>query len=213
MSCCGSSQTTAVDDMLFDVEKWQTRKRFGVAALLALLVSGAANAQKALPSDTAECPDVPTDVSYVFAAETPLREKPLEESAVVFTAEPAQYGQVLCVVPGWARVHMVKHGGARGWVFGLGSAPENLLLESWVDIALREVRFAEQKWPPALKVDILRKRVRPGFTGPQVEIALGKPHSRTSDETAAGTTEIWTYDDQVLTLRKGAVVSIRRAAR
>lgn len=166
-----------------------------------------------------DCVDNPPWVTYVFSKPTVIRETPEPNSRVLATAPVNGFGIVMCTKPGALRIALVKDtslskddGAIRGWFSPTpADLTANLVPEPIERPALRDIAMKDKPWPPAVKSSILRRRVGVGFTKDQVSVALGKPARVTSEESAAGVTEVWLYVDQSITFRSEKVSLIRRS--
>ena len=176
-----------------------------------------------LPSDAAECPNCkPLDASrdpvpvvkdlgllFVVGSPTVIRSGATATSPKLATAQPLEILEVQQVTAGWLKIraHIQKQD-VDGWIAAGAKDVEGLVAGTVFDMYVRIITLEKQAWPVAVKVDILRNRIRIGFTGDQVALAVGKPLRRTTVETAKGLTETWFYPTQSVIFTLGKVSSI-----
>lgn len=152
----------------------------------------------------------PVDTAYLVDTITTVRASAEPTARVVATVKPIDVLMLYEAKPGWLLVSVGQGEGKEplyGWVKG---PADNLLHDTFFNSIRRLVTIQRQGWPLSVQADILRQRPRIGFTKAQVAAALEEPISKTSEETAAGTTEVWVYPAHVITFKAGKVVTVRK---
>lgn len=151
----------------------------------------------------------PDDAAYLVSKPGVLREKPEATSTVIAKVAALDIGLIERVTTGWLLITLGRGEDAppvTGWIQG---SPDDILPEKLLDVLLRKVRM-NKAWPIHVKLDILRQRPRIGFTKEQVIATLDEPNSKTSEETAAGVTELWTYVNAVHTFKGDKLSKIQK---
>ena len=154
------------------------------------------------------------EAAYLITTSTTLHETWSSTSAVVTKARPLDLVFVGKVVAPWVCGQLARPvndpkedprpiGCVRG-------VPENVCPRDFLETYVVLAKMKDTAWPVATKLAIALGRVRVGFTPKQVELALGKSLGAVSEETAGGTTEVWTYLTQVVTFTQGRVSKIVR---
>ncbi len=151
--------------------------------------------------------DEPTDISFVAAVPMVVRAEPSAAAPVVGKLAPADIVMVYRAQAGWLRVDLLDKNNTKGWI--ATQDKDGMIPESWLDVRVRASKMAQKPWPQATKIDMLRKRVRVGFTEEQVRLALGDPTTKASDETATGVVSAWAYPGRIVTFKAGKVQSIK----
>ena len=146
---------------------------------------------------------------WLVTEHTVSRADPNEMAKVVDTYEPYELLMIREAVPGWFRLWptLMKQESRREWIEA--SNQENLIPErKWLTAKVRIMEVTKQRWSQAIKLDVMRQRVRVGFTPEHVRLALGQPLRQVKEETASGTVDSWFYRDRVLTFTNGLVSKI-----
>jgi hypothetical protein len=157
------------------------------------------------------------EICYLFATQTVAREKPDLSSAIVNTFPPFAIALVRALPPGWAYIEPATIDAKTrvgGWI---QPARENIVAGGVMALVGRRDDVRAKAWPQSIQLDIIRGHVRVGFTKEQVQIAHrsdgndhGEPTSKSSEETATGVVEKWTYQNATYTLTGGRVTKINR---
>jgi len=177
------------------------------------LSADTACAAPAMPAGLAPTPPPPTptpvvEVAFVTSKPTNIRSKHEATGKVVKLVPPLTLLRTTERVDEWLAVIAYTDSDARGWIYAPATEDENLLALSAYDAAAR-IRDVDPAWPLATRLDIVRGRVRPGFSQPMVELAMGgHPDAKKTSETAAGVVERWAYGNKVITLTNGKVTEI-----
>ena len=156
-------------------------------------------------------PTVPADKSipYLVTAPTVARKTPESGATIVNRFQPLQVIEILEIVLGWARVRPATGAAEnteQGWI---AANPDNLIADDLFSAVLRFVQVQEKSWPTTVKIDIIKRHARVGFTKEQVRLALGDPSMVATEETAGGTTEVWTYPSRTISFKGERVAAIR----
>jgi hypothetical protein len=157
--------------------------------------------------------DYTRGVIYLVTSAEPAHAKPDPTSAKVGEVNPTIGLLVFATSPGWVQVGLPDF--ERGWIRG---DVKNIIHGDQLTVPMREVKMKGKPWAPAVRLDILRGIVRLGFTKEQVEIArhvsfLPEESGllyKESEETAAGITDTWTYQDAVYVFTNGKVSKIKK---
>lgn len=145
------------------------------------------------------------DACYLVDGPTSVHKMATATSPVLARLGIFDVVQVYEGAGGWLHVQTLGERRIEGW---LKAKPENVIEADWLTVTRRLVDAQVAHWPAATSLDVARGRVRIGFTRAQVAAALGEPTRKTSDETAAGVTEILIYPGRVITLKAGRVTKI-----
>jgi hypothetical protein len=115
------------------------------------------------------------------------------------------------LITGWLRVDgaTVDVAGESGWI---QVAPDNLVTTTLEALKVRMFRVQETKWPDRIKMDVVRGRIRPGFTGNQVQLALGDPLRKSLRQNGSDVTEEWIYEDRRIVFSHTGVATIEALA-
>jgi hypothetical protein len=156
-------------------------------------------------------------IAYFFPTQTVARAKPDTSAPIVNTYPAFSFALVKNTAPGWVYVEPLPDAKTQegGWIEPL---KENLsCCDGVLPLAIRREEMRGKPWPAPVKLDIMRGKVRVGFTIEQVRLAYttspsdtGNPLRKAIEETAAGTVETWTYQDATYTMKGGRVVKINR---
>lgn len=156
-------------------------------------------------------------VCYLFPVQTVARAEPDPAATVVNTYPPFSFALVKDAVGGWAYVEPTTKDaktGDSGWI---QIDKEYMVNAGALALLMRRDAVESKAWTKAVKLDLIRGRVRVGFTKEQVELAYtesprdrGKPVRKATEETAAGVVETWIYPDATYTLKAGRVAKINR---
>jgi hypothetical protein len=154
-------------------------------SLLAILCVG--------PSRAAEPATSP--VLYLIVDETTVRAEPEANARSLTRLQRYDVVSGRERVPGWLQIEATTdpRGTAGGWV-PLDS--KNVIAGNLEALKLRSFHVRQSKWTDAVKLDILRGRVREGFTGTQVQLALGDPLKKELRHVAGDVAEEWVYPDR-----------------
>jgi len=172
---------------------------FIVAALYA---SAGSSAQGPLDASV----DAPR-VLYVVSEAVTVRSDPDARSRSIFKLQPYDVVSGRQLVDGWLKVDKAAADGAgeTGWI---PVAPDNLVTATLETLKRRVFRAQLTKWPDRVKMDVVRGRIRQGFTADQVQLALGDPLRKSLQGSAGGVSEEWTYYDRRIVFSHTGVATI-----
>ena len=171
-----------------------------VLSLLAMLA--------AFVPSTAESGDV---VLYLIVESTPLRAEPDAKARAV--AKLARFDIVSGkeAVKGWLQIDATTSaaGSTNGWV---PLVADNIVPGPLEAVRRRVFRVQENKWPDQVKLDVLRGRVRPGFSGYQVQLAIGDPLKKELRHVGNDVMEEWIYADRRVVFSHDGVKAVEPIA-
>jgi hypothetical protein len=170
--------------------------------LAALFASAGSPAQG--PLDTSvEAPKV----LYVVSEAVTGRANPNGQARAVFTLRPYDVVSGRQLAAGWLKVDEATVAGAAepGWI---PVAPDDLVTTTLEALKGRVFRVQQTKWPERIKMDVVRGRIRTGFTAHQVQLALGDPLRKALRVSAGDVAEEWTYHDRRIVFSHTAVATI-----
>jgi hypothetical protein len=153
-------------------------------------------------TDTGVTPTAP--ISYVVTVTTPVRREPARTAPAIATMQPLDMMAVEKVFANWVCGTLTK-ADTRGCVPAIRA---NLLPRGFGDATITNAMISVNKWPLAIRLDVLRRKARIGFTAQQVRLAVGDPLQMTQSETATGMREIWLYQSQTIAFVNGKVAEI-----
>ncbi len=123
-----------------------------------------------------------------------------------------------------ATLDIVSGTATRGWLRIEGSSADSAV-SGWVPFAednvvrgpidalrARVFRVRDARWPMRVKLDVLRGRVRPGFTGDQVKLALGDPLKKELRTVGRDVAEEWVYADRRILFSHTGVRAVEMTA-
>jgi hypothetical protein len=170
--------------------------------IAALGAMGGASGQG--PLDTSV--DAPK-VLYVVSEALTARVDPDQRSRAVFKLQPYQVVSGRQLVEGWLRVDQATVAGATepGWI---PVAADDLVTTSLEALQGRVFRVQQTRWPNRIKMDVVRGRIREGFTANQVKVALGDPLRKSLRHSASDVAEEWTYADRRIVFSHTGVAAI-----
>jgi hypothetical protein len=173
-----------------------------VLFIAALSASAASPAQG--PLDTSV--DAPK-VLYVVSEAVTARADPDLQSRAVFTLRPYDVVSGRQLTAGWLKVDGATVAGAAepGWI---PVSPDDLVTTTLEALKGRVFRVQQTKWPERVKMDVVRGRIRPGFTALQVQLALGDPLRKSLRRSADDVAEEWTYYDRRIVFSHTGVATI-----
>jgi hypothetical protein len=154
------------------------------AVLLALLL--AQSGVQAPP-----LPDGPV-VLYFVSADTPVHVAPHGRTKSTGRLRPFD------VVTGrtsgaWLMIETASGGFEEGWI---PFVPENVINAPLDTLKRRMFHVRQARWPDRVKLDVARGQIRAGFTGDQVQLALGDPITKELVRDGDNVTETWVYQDR-----------------
>jgi hypothetical protein len=146
-------------------------------------------------------------VLYVASAPVTARADPDARSRAVFKLEAYDVVSGRELIAGWLKVDEATVEGSTGpgWI---PVARENLVAASLEALKGRVFRVQQTKWPERIKMDVVRGRIRAGFTANQVKVALGDPLSKSLRRSADTVAEEWTYADRRIVFSHSGVEKI-----
>ncbi len=146
-------------------------------------------------------------VLYVVSEAVTVRVDPSARSRAMSKLQPYDVVSGRQLVEGWLQVDEVSESGTggTGWI---PVAPENLVTTSLEALKRRVFRVQLTKWPDRIKMDVVRGRIRQGFTANQVQLALGDPLRKSLRPAGDGVAEEWTYDDRRIVFSNTGVAAI-----
>jgi hypothetical protein len=137
----------------------------------------------------------PAHLLYLIVDPTVMRAEPHAAARTVAKLKRFDIVSGREMVTGWLQVDggATVVAGELGWV---PLARENLVRGPLEMLRGRLFRVQHTKWPDRIKLDVIRGRIREGFTADQVRLALGDPIRRELRETAGDVAEEWLYEDR-----------------
>jgi hypothetical protein len=174
----------------------------GIVFLVATLSLGAG-----LPSPLSS-DDLP-QVLYVVAADVSVRAEPHAKSHAIAKLKPFDVVSGQEAVQGWLRIDAAAYAAStgNGWI---PLARDNVVAASLEVLRTRALRVQHTNWPDRIKIEVLRGRIRKGFTADQVQLALGDPLRKELRHTANDVTEVWTYDVVRVVFSHTAVAAVEQ---
>ena len=150
--------------------------------------------------------DLP-QVMYVVAADVSVRAEPHAKSHAIAKLKPFDVVSGQEAVQGWLRIDAAAYAASagNGWI---PLARDNVVAASLEVLRRRALRVQQTRWPDRIKIDVLRGRIRKGFTAGQVQLALGDPVRKDLRHAANDVTEVWTYDVVRVVFSHTAVAAI-----
>ena len=135
-----------------------------ILLLMAALYASAGSSAQGPHGPPADAPKV----LYVVSEPVTARADPDQRSRAVFKLEAYDVVSGRQLVEGWLKVDeaTVEGSAEPGWI---PVAPENLVTTSLEALKGRVFRVQQTKWPERIKMDVVRGRIRPGFTAHQVK--------------------------------------------
>ena len=146
-------------------------------SLLAILALG--------PSSAVD-ESAPVTLLYVIVEATTIRDQPDVKAKAVAKLQRYDIVSGKEAVPGWLQIEA-------GWV---PLVAENVVYGPLESLRLRLFRIQHTKWSESIKLDVARGIVRPGFTGQQVQLALGDPLKKELRHVGGDVGEEWTYRER-----------------
>jgi hypothetical protein len=163
-----------------------------------LLLLAVLSARASVPqSDDARLPLILYVVSEATSVGAALEAK----SAVLLKLKRYDLVSGREAAPGWLQLE----GAGGGWI---PLVRDNMVRGSIEAVKYRLFRAQRTKWPDSVKMDVVRGRIREGFTADQVQLALGDPVSKDLRRTAADIAEEWTYTDCRILFSHSGVAAI-----
>jgi hypothetical protein len=133
-------------------------------------------------------------VLYLIAETTVVRSAPDPKAPAIAKLKAFDIVSGTETARGWLRIDgATSDAASSGWV------PFNRdnVVHGPVDaLRGRAFRLHRTRWPQSVKLDILKGRVRPGFTGDQVKLALGDPLQKNLRQLGADVVEEWIYAER-----------------
>lgn len=130
----------------------------------------------------------PPPILYVVSEAASVRTAPEPKSSVLLKLKRYDLVAGREAAPGWLQLE----GTDGGWI---PLVRENIVRGSIDTVKYRLFRAQLTTWPDNVKMDVVRGRIREGFTADQVRLALGDPLTKDLRRTAADVAEEWTYTD------------------
>jgi len=146
-------------------------------------------------------------VLYVVSEAVTGRAEPDLRSPALFRLRPYDVVSGRQLAKGWLKVDPATLAGTAesGWI---PVAPDDLVTTTLEELQRRVFRVQQTKWPDRVKMDVVRGRIRLGFTAIQVQLALGDPQSKALRRAADDVAEEWTYDDRRIVFSHTGVAAI-----
>jgi hypothetical protein len=148
-------------------------------------------------------------LAYLITTTTTGRAGPSLKTDAVATLPPFSLLRLERLFDGWAcgtfstnDIKMTRDHGCVPMI------TENILPLETFDAAQKVVTVKTAGWPRAIAFDILRGKVKIGFSEAQVKTAVGDPVSHTESETAAGIKQLWTYPSRTIIFTNGKVSEV-----
>lgn len=159
----------------------------------------------ALPTSTVESARTP--VLYLIVDSTAVRAEPQRTAKSLAKLERFDVVSGREVVDGWLQIDAAT--GSRpvagGWV---PLDVNNVIRGDLESLKLRSFHVRDMKWTDDVKLDILRGRVREGFSGTQVQLALGDPVRKSLRAVGSDVAEEWIYSDRRVVFSHSGVRTI-----
>lgn len=161
-------------------------------------------------------PSQPPEQIYFIEADTVIRTKPRADAAQVATVRAFDLVRVREAQGNWFHIENGQKVKNVGWIEG---DPANLMPDEYNDCIARLIQVLEKgtDWPQDVKLDVMRKHPRAGFTQAQVTASqatlsniLGTPVTKRISETADGKEERWMYRSVVVQFDGDKAISIER---
>jgi hypothetical protein len=133
-------------------------------------------------------------VLYLVSETTAVRQAPDPKAPVIAKLKAFDIVSGTEMARGWLRVDgATADATPEGWV---PFNRDNVVRGPVDALRGRAFRVQQTRWPLSVKLDILRGRVRQGFTGDQVRLALGDPLKKELRQVGDDVAEEWTYADR-----------------
>lgn len=148
--------------------------------------------------------DAGDPVLYLVSAPTSVHAEPARRSRTTGKLRPFD------IVMGrkvndWLLIEGAGEGLEGGWIPFVG---ENVIHAPIDAIKRRVFRVSQTRWPEHVKLDVVRGRVRTGFTADQVKLALGDPVAKELVRSGENVTEAWIYQDRRIAFSHTGVSTI-----
>jgi hypothetical protein len=157
----------------------------------------------AVPQEPVDAPRV----LYVISEAVSMRAGPDAKSRAITRLKPFDVVSGRQLVEGWLHVDAatITTPGDFGWI---PLAADNIVTVPLESLKARVFRVQQTKWPDRIKLDVVRGRIREGFTGDQVQLALGDPIRKELRETGNDVAEAWTYEGRRIVFSHSGVTTI-----
>jgi hypothetical protein len=144
---------------------------------------------------------------YIVSEAVQMRVEPDLRSRAIAKLRPDDNVGGRELINGWLRVDGATVGaaGESGWI---QVAPDNLVTTTLEALKVRMFRVQETKWPDWIKMEVVRGRIRRGFTGNQVRLALGDPLRKSLRQNGSDVTEEWIYEERRILFSHTSVATI-----
>jgi hypothetical protein len=144
---------------------------------------------------------------YIVSEAVQMRVEPDLRSRAIANLRPYDIVGGRELINGWLRVDGATVGaaGESGWI---QVAPDNLVTTTLEALKVRMFRVQETKWPDWIKMEVVRGRIRRGFTGNQVWLALGDPLRKSLRQNGSDVTEEWIYEERRILFSHTSVATI-----
>lgn len=155
--------------------------------------------------------DVGEPVLYLIVEPTAVRSEPDSKSKSVAKLPRFEIVSGREMVKGWLQIDgsAAANGPTTGWI---PLVVENVVSGPLEAVRRRTFRVQESKWPDAVKLDVLRGRVGRGFSGHQVQLAMGDPLKKELRHVGNDVLEEWIYVDRRVLFSHGGVKAIEPIA-
>jgi hypothetical protein len=146
-------------------------------------------------------------VLYIVSEAVQMRVEPDLRSRAIANLRPYDIVGGRELINGWLRVDGATVGaaGESGWI---QVAPDNLVTTTLEALKVRMFRVQETKWPDWIKMEVVRGRIRRGFTGNQVRLAPGDPLRKSLRQNGSDVTEEWIYEERRILFSHTSVATI-----
>lgn len=131
-------------------------------------------------------------VLYLISQPTVVRADPDARAKPVARLERFEVVSGKESVKGWLQVEGLT-GDPSGWV---PLVTDNVITGPIEAFRRRAVHVQHTKWPDHVKLDVMRGRVREGFSGNQVQLAIGDPLKKELRHVGDDVIEEWIYADR-----------------
>lgn len=163
-------------------------------------------------AQTAIITEAPPEAAYMVTVPESMRAQPTATAPIVGRVVPLEIVRMTRVTTGWIEIALFQGENKPNKVGWIKGSRDNMLPEVLADVSFRLnlLTIQHKDWPDAVLANVIKHRPRMGFTTDQVTAALGDPIGKTSEETARGTTEVWTYLTAVYTFTAGKVSKVTK---
>lgn len=169
----------------------------------ALLTAAVSHAQEAVSRPASQ-------LVYLLVARTPVRSAPSLDAPIVAELQPLDVLLGEERIAGWIRIVGGAFDVEASGDLWLPVVRDNVLSDDFERIQRRTAKLRFVDWPLAVKIDVMRGVVRPGFTAAQVRLAIGDPREKLLREEDGDVFETWRYPDRLIVFSHTSVESVEK---